>query len=130
MLVPSVELAMDQVSTRVAPKPRRQYGGFLVGPHFNIVDTPLSQILLLNQVAKEPAIPIARDLVLYLHDSGCNALHLYPGYWWIRWGLRPLCPFWLTLAMLQQADYNNQLKIHLTRMPDVCLIISPATAFI
>ncbi|MCK4323794.1 MAG: hypothetical protein KAW89_04640 [Armatimonadetes bacterium] len=92
MLVRSIDLNLSQVPTRTAPAPGRKYDGFLVGPHFNIGDAPLSQILVLNQAAKDPDGSLAQDLVGYLRGSGSNALRLYDGYWWDPLGAATTIP--------------------------------------
>lgn len=82
MVVRAIDLSLKQVPTRAESRTIREYGGFLLGPHFGITDAPLSQILLLNRAAREPDSPLAQELVRYLRDSGSNAVRLYCGYWW------------------------------------------------
>jgi len=92
MLVRSIDLSLQQVPSRVAPVPRRKYEGFLLGPHFSIVDAPFSQILLLNEAVQHPDNPLAQEVVHYLRESGSNAVRLYCGYWWDPLGASTTIP--------------------------------------
>ena len=82
MLVREIDVSLSAMATRGEPKSRRNYKGFMVGPHSGLPDLPHAQMFPLRDAIRDPEGAVSTGLLAHLRGTGSNAVRIYSAYWW------------------------------------------------